>query len=329
MSALNKKRILSTVLAGAMALSMAVPALAEETVITGTYEAVEIDVVVPSEGTALINPYGLPVEVDKSGTAKATITGEQIVTRPLYIKNKMAIDLDVSATLSGKATGKGMTLATEPLAADDTSKSAFVYLQMTPSAKSGAEDSGSTHTLADGLVDEFAAWSQAYDEDVDLVLGGDQDGAKKMATLKAATHTSGAFSAYTAGSIALVRLAGKVVKSPDQAWTESDGFEATVAYTFEPAVAASVTLNKSTATIASGGTETLTATYDAGTSGLTVKSYKWESDDTSKATVVAGDTATSTSTTVTNAAAGSANVTVTVTLSDDSTVTATCAVTCS
>ena len=91
---------------------------------------------------------------------------------------------------------------------------------------------------------------------------------------------------------------------------------------------ASVTLDNSTLNVANGGTGSLTATYNAGTSNLTVTKYEWASDDDSVATVTAGGGATDTRTTVTWAKAGTANVTVTVTLGDGSTTTATCAVTC-
>lgn len=52
-----KNRILSGAMAGALALSLAVPAFASNsTDITGTYQAVTIDVTVPTSGTAQINP---------------------------------------------------------------------------------------------------------------------------------------------------------------------------------------------------------------------------------------------------------------------------------
>ena len=93
---------------------------------------------------------------------------------------------------------------------------------------------------------------------------------------------------------------------------------------------ASVSLNKTATTLAAAGdTETLTATFDNGGSDLTVTKYDWTSDDAAKATVTPGGTATSTTGTVTHVAAGNANITVTATLSNNTTVSATCAVTCS
>ena len=91
----------------------------------------------------------------------------------------------------------------------------------------------------------------------------------------------------------------------------------------------SVSLDKTTATIAASGTADLVATFDDGDSDLTVTKYDWASSDATKATVTAGGTATSTTGTVTHVAAGSATITVTATLSNGATVSATCAVTCS
>ena len=87
---------------------------------------------------------------------------------------------------------------------------------------------------------------------------------------------------------------------------------------------AAISLSKDTATIAAGATETLTATFNAGTSGLTDTSYAWSSDDTAVATV-SGNNATGT---VNNVSAGTATITVTVTLSNGSTVAKSCTVTC-
>lgn len=329
---MNKKRIMSAVMAGVMSLSLAAPAMASETVITGTYQDIVIDVEVPTEGTAQINPYGLPVEFTKkgAGAGKVSISGQQIVTAPLSIKNKTATPLDVYATVSG--TGTGLTLASAAPAANSEEKEAFVYLQMKESAANGAAGD----TLENTIIDEIVAWDQAYAAAKDVVVTDTAPAEKKMATLKAATmETDGSFKTYNAGSIALVRLAGNVVKKPTTAWAESDGFSATIAYTFSPYVAASVTLDKATLDLDAAGTTggttsgVLTATFDAGTTGLTVTKYDWASATTASASVTAGGTATATTTTVTAGTAGTSNVTVTATLSDGSTVTATCAVTVS
>ena len=60
-----KKRILSGAMAGVLALSMAVPAFAEDpaptnttTVFTGAYQEADIAVTVPGAVEAFLNPYG-------------------------------------------------------------------------------------------------------------------------------------------------------------------------------------------------------------------------------------------------------------------------------
>ena len=68
-----KNRVLSGALAGALAVTMAVPAFAaaNSTEITATYEEPTISVVVPQSGTAMINPYGMPGVLNPNETTAA------------------------------------------------------------------------------------------------------------------------------------------------------------------------------------------------------------------------------------------------------------------
>ena len=72
------KRIMSGALAGTLALSMSATALAagatvdtanRDTVITGTYKDIALEVVVPKTADAFINPYGLPIVLEEIGRA--------------------------------------------------------------------------------------------------------------------------------------------------------------------------------------------------------------------------------------------------------------------
>ena len=81
MKFMNKKRFASSVLAGTLALSLAAPALAANnttTNIAGSYADIPIAVVVPTTGTAQINPYGLPVSITKSNDSTVDLTGQKI-----------------------------------------------------------------------------------------------------------------------------------------------------------------------------------------------------------------------------------------------------------
>lgn len=243
-----KNRILSGAMAGALALSLAVPAFAATnttTEVTATYQAITIDVVVPATVSAQINPYGLPVDIVKSDSTKVSFTGQKILTQPTAaIMNKMGVDLTVKASVTGavkalptSSTATPMKLATEALTADTTAKSVFAYVQAKASTQTGAPDTQTSHTIADALVDEYKGWTQAYDADKDILVKAGTETKENFITLKAAKMdaTSGAFDGYKAGSIAMIRVAGDAVASPREAWTADDGFTATIAYTFMPA----------------------------------------------------------------------------------------------
>ena len=347
MKFMNMKRFGSVAMASALALSLAAPAFAgaapaadpNTTKVEGAYKEIEINVVVPETGTAQINPYGLPVSISKSDMTTADIVDQKITSLPMSIRNQGTVALDVNATLLAIPKGD-VAIA----AAKDTGKTIAVSLEVAGLDDAKYKLSTMDPTLEDLLVDAFVddnTWNGAGTLAAPAVAKGATTGtaAKSnaaLAVLGAAVDESGMVT-YGNDSIAVFRLTGDVAEEPvktgnvEDPWKETDGFTATIVFKFKPhqAVPASVSLDNNTLTVANGGTGTLNATFDAGESGLTVTQYSWASDNTTNASVVAGNNATATSTTVTWQAAGTANVTVTVTLSDNSTVTATCAVTCS
>jgi membrane-associated protease RseP (regulator of RpoE activity) len=234
---LNKK-IMSLALAALTTASLAIPALAEDnttntTTVTGAYEEIAIAVTVPTTGTVSINPYGLPVELKKSesSTKTAKVTGQQIVTQPMYISNEGDVALTVGATVT--TTAKNFDLVDAKPADTVTDKQAYINLEMVQSANKSLSDD----TAKDKIIDEYATdstWTSA----TQLTLSSDDVTKEDMATL-AASKVSGSGSdktvTYNVGSIVLFRLAGNVVTKPDTAWTTSDSLTAKIAFTFTPA----------------------------------------------------------------------------------------------
>ena len=218
------KRLLSMVLAGALTVAASISAFAvDDTVITGQYRELQIDVTVPADTTALINPYGLPIDLSSvDPTLGLTSTaGLKIVNLPMALQNNMSVDLNVGATLTGEVRGD-LRLSAEDIAEDDTSKSAFVYLQMMPATATDPD-------VASIGNEYYTATWPAFDATKCLVL---QDG-----RTAAFEDPDGALMKLEKdGKVGLMRLAGNVTKRPREDWTTSDGFTATVAYTFTPAV---------------------------------------------------------------------------------------------
>lgn len=336
-----KKRVLSCVMAGVLAVSMAVPAFATaspspapntSTNITGAYVDIVIDVNVPTTGEAQVNPYGLPVKLDDDGTNK--ITGEQIVTKPLLLVNNSDSNLNVSASVTATAKGDLRFAAAAPTASD-TYKSAFVYLQMKPTALKAANKANDGADNIQGLRPDdvngvFENWKQDYAAAKDLVLNGTSAATKdKMVTLAAATiSTTGGTTTVTwnEGSIAAFRLAGKVNANPKEAWVTRDGFTAAIAFTFKPDTAVA-SLDKTTLDLAANGTADLTVSLS---DGVGIKSITWDTGDATKATVAAkSDPANGSVATVTGKAAGTTAITATVVGENGITYTASCDVTVS
>lgn len=285
-----KKRVLSGVMTGVMAMSLVVPAFAAEntTVVDSTFQAADIAVTVPETGKAFINPYGLDIEVpenaeDSTNTNTATISGQQIVSAPMAIKNESKMDLTIGATVTGAVkTGSTMTLATTSTkgtpdlpdtdanyVAPSTSKSAYVYLQAKASTAADTDLIGSSVTVAN-IAAACADWEpEAYDAATDVIVGTRSSATENLVTLRAATITGSGASAtvaYNAGSIGLFRLSGDCPAAPRVAWTADDGFTATIAFTFR---VASITRNAVTLGTSPSGT-TVSPTQAAEDDDVTV-----------------------------------------------------------
>lgn len=351
MKFMNMKRFGSIAMAGALALSLTVPAFATsntQTAITGTYADIPIAVDVPSTGTAQINPYGLPVTLTKSDGKTVSLVGQQITTQPLNIKNQGTVKLDVGVSSFMVVPKAGGGLSVDSTAAD-TDKQIQVNLEVVGLNDAALALASDAEKLPDLLIDKFAdpdSWTNAQ------VLAA-PDAAKTdtatnitaakstsaMAVLGAVTPKTEGYT-YGANSIALFRLTGDLAEEPmtpaaggsgdptPNPWTTDDGFTATIVFKFTPHadVAASISLDKTNATLANAATDTLTATFAPGDSGLTVTSWAWSTSSAVTVDVTKND---SPNATIEWKGSGSATITVTATLSDNSTVTATCAVTAS
>lgn len=321
---MKTKRLATLVMAGAMTLSLAAPAFASgnTTNVTGTYKDTPISVVVPETGLAFINPYGLDIKVPTDGktadsTTTTTISGQQIVTAPMAIKNQSAMNLKVNVSVKGTvpegslfkfATSSTKGTGSEGDAdyvAPATTKSAFVYLQ----AKSEPTLTGAASAVTDAAVaTAYAAWgASAYDADKDVVIGTRDAEKEGLVELRPATlNADGTFKEYKAGGIALIRLTGDCVTTPRGAgWAESDKFSVAIAYTFNVVEAQKYTITKNNPTSATGN-------FSGDLADMTVEVDKTSAAEGDTVTVsITYDDGTATTATVTVKDADNGNVAVT------------------
>jgi hypothetical protein len=249
---LTKKKLASLAMAGVMTLSLAAPAFAatsESTTnrslkVTAAYQAVTINVVVPTTGTVIIDPYKLPVTVGTNADGEAVQAKDtQIVTKPLAIKNQSDIDLKVNISTTTALTGNLKLVenaVADPGDGTVTANSAFIYVDVEASTLKGDKDTVSEAAIAA----DYAAktWAE-YDADnagkSQLVLKSGTQTMKEAVVLKGSTLDSGAFSEYDEGSVAYIAFAGDCTIEPKTAWTTKDGLTCTMAFTFTPDTSAS------------------------------------------------------------------------------------------
>lgn len=256
----NMKRFGSIVMAGALTLSLAAPAFAadaetpaNQTVVDGGYVATPISVIVPTTGSAQINPYGLPVVVSATADGDPiSITNQQITNIPMYIGNYGTVALDVSATLAVLPKGDSVSIKGGDLATADTGKQMNVTLEV-----AGLDDAAYAESIdSEALVLSFheafaedATWAGAQSLVAPAAAAKAttvppaKSGSTPLATLGAAT-VSGDTITYGNDSVALFRLVGDMNEEPvksvagggteEDPWVEADGFTATIVFKFKP-----------------------------------------------------------------------------------------------
>lgn len=272
MKFMNMKRFASTVMAGVLTLSLVTPAFAtSNVVITGTYEDIDIAVEVPTTGTAQINPYGLPVTIDKSDRTSVDLVDQKFTTQPMSIKNQSSIPLEIGASVT--AVPKGDVEIKTTVAAADKGKQISLELQVAALNDSALAVPTTDRTLEDKLIDKFAAeatWAGLTTANKGMFPAAAKGATTAptptscpgLATVGAAT-IEGNIITYGPKSIALFRLGGFLNEAPEKTenskqvpdpWATADGFEATIAFTFKPAAKMAVTMGTIT-----GGTATASA----------------------------------------------------------------------
>lgn len=201
-----KKQLL---LGAVLALLLSVTALASgdgnKTIIDALCNLPEISVTVPATAEVFINPYKLPIEIE------ADETTAQIVSTPAAIENKSKVPLSVTATVTGTIReGSDMRLISYSTQSPDivvTSKSAFIYFEM-----QAASDP------------DQVTWDSEYDMEKHVVLRSGTSRTKRNMVTIAQADKPKHFGAF--------RLTGDCVAVPRVPWTEADGIDVTIAFTF-------------------------------------------------------------------------------------------------
>ena len=286
-----KKRIIPSILAGALALSLAVPAFAAagSTTVTGSYNDIKLAVTVSTSGKAYINPYGLPVALGET-----SIKNEKITTlAPLSIQNKSDVALKVKGNLIVDPT-TGVNLVASTAVTTNTQKNINVNLEVFETNLT-ADDMGTDATV---LNETFAklgdktpaltATATGAHSSTNAPVPGDGAGDDTTGTL--ILREGDEEGNVQKRGVALFRLSGDVNTglATGTKWEKTDGFTAKIAWTFTPdefapsAGTLSVTPPGSTT---GNGTATLTWDTNLADAKVYPKTVKWESEDTAVFTV--------------------------------------------
>ena len=169
-----------------------------------------IEVLVPSSGQVIINPYCLPVELDGQTST------DQIVSAPLILENRSTIPVSVSASVTGTVPpGSDVSFAAAPPMPDSPVKEIFLYAEF--------------HAVPEPAFQP--SWSGLYSDSTNQLLVGGFQSTAKTDILR--LEASGA--AYSFGAL---RLFGSAAVSPMAPWQAGDDIQATFMFSFTPIVEA-------------------------------------------------------------------------------------------
>lgn len=206
-----KTKWITVLIAAVLALNLVSSAFAADSRYSTTIEALcdlpEISVVVPGTAEVFINPHKLPL------TIEADETMAQIVSTPAAIENKSEVPLSVTATVTG-AIKEGSDMRLVSYSTQDpelalTSKSAFVYFEMQATSDP-----------------DQVSWDKEYDAQRHQVVRSGISKTKKNIVTIAQADKPKHFGAF--------RLTGDCVPVPRKSWTEVDGIDVEIAFTFTP-----------------------------------------------------------------------------------------------
>ncbi len=168
-----------------------------------------IEVLVPSAGQVIINPYCLPVELDGQTST------DQIVSAPLILENRSTIPVSVSASVTGTVPpGSDVSFAAAPPMPDSPVKEIFLYAEF--------------HAVPEPAFQP--SWSGLYSDSTNQLMVGFQSAAKADVLRLEAGGTACSWGA--------LRLFGSAAVSTMVPWQAGDDIQATFVFSFTPIVEA-------------------------------------------------------------------------------------------
>ena len=201
---MKKKLLFCTIVALLLSATAFASGSRPSTTISVLCNLPEIQVTVPSTGEIYFNPFQLPVEIDGESVS------EPILSEPMSIENKSEVPLSITVSVTGTIKeGSNMRLATS--STKDlglSSKRAFVYFEM--------------QAVADP---DQVVWDGEYDEAKHIIVRTATKTKKNLAIIAQANQPK-QFGAF--------RLTGDCVPYPKYPWTEADGIDVEIAFTFKP-----------------------------------------------------------------------------------------------
>jgi len=255
---MKMKKLWALIMALAMALSLAVPAFADDNTEGGSTQNVTVDstnsagaikITVPNTSDVILNPYQMKVTTGSDDTVGSY---HQIYCAPIMCTNKSTFGLNVEAVLTGTlptpTSGSNQAQFADALPADnETGNKVFLYGEFGVSTDENTEPT----------------WATAYSatNNSQVLVTTTASTSKVVATLPAASDDVPNYLWYT--------FNGAAAKTPTNAWTENDTVSVAIALSLKPTVNTVYKVSL-TNTVSKTGAGTSTVSYDVAPEGETI-----------------------------------------------------------
>lgn len=234
---MNFKKLISTAMAGVMALSLSVPAFADDVKVEGSINLPTINMVLPTTASMIMNHYELNVKLNPRDPDETPVD-DQIISPLMTVKNLSNIGVKVAVSVQGTK-GKGtaaFATGTTQGSTKSTAKEAFVYAKFLI----GDPDMAISDITAPTTV-------PSADGDYLTILSETATEVTKLKATDAASTTAGSVNVLTGttgktaanGGVLGFRFFGDMTQAPElngesDPWTDKDILGATVSFTFSP-----------------------------------------------------------------------------------------------
>jgi hypothetical protein len=272
------KKLLSLVMAVAMIVTLAMPALATGGTRTGdkveytpSTKTPSVTVTMPSSPKVILNPYGMSVTVVHATGAEATnettgitTSSGQILSMTQYITNRTQSAMKVGVKATAVTSG-GTILSAKFCTGKEVTKTAFLVAELQYTGTTSGDGILDTGWFTDVTSGDSSINEKCYPQIVPTTAGKLAPAIMSVPAAEIPENATAVAPNYIA-----VQVFGNLATAPTDAWTDKDTATMNLEFTFTPTVTHKATVSGDAVTVQSTITRTAAASAEAVMGGVII-----------------------------------------------------------